>query len=356
MVGRTIFVRRGGLTAQATADDLHELIANRTRFELNWEQQPAVGLSLDDLDAQEIYRTARAARTDEPVVPLDDTRSALRTFNLLVEEPPTQAAVVAFARQPLPWYPQCTLRLARFRGLTKVEFVDQERVNGHAFSLLQRADQFIRKHIPIAGTFVPGKLERQDKPLYPPLALREALVNALCHRDYSIAGGSVSVAIFDDRLEVASTGGLPDGLTANDLTRDHPSIPRNPLLAQLFYQRGLIELWGRGTLNIIAQCEAEGGVAPAFECRGGETIVRFFAPGTVRTVPGLSDRQNRLLSALAQAPRMALRELRATVAADQSDQTIRNDLIHLRDLGLVESQGHGRGASWRLARIAPQGE
>ena len=162
---------------------------------------------------------------------------ALRAFNLLIDERPTQAAVVAFARQPLPWYPQCTLRLARFRGLTKTEFLDQERVTGHAFPLLQRADRFIRKHISVAGTFVPGKMERQDKPLYPPLALREALVNAFCHRDDSVTGGSVSVAIFDDRLEVASTGSLPDGLTPDDLRQDHPSIPRNPLLAQLFYQQ-----------------------------------------------------------------------------------------------------------------------
>ena len=180
---------------------------------------------------------------------------------------------MAFVRQPLPWYPQCTLRLARFRGLTKADFLDQDRVTGHAFSLLRRADQFIRNHIPVAATFVPGKMERQDKPLYPPLALREALVNAFCHRDYSVTGGSVSVAIFDDRLEVASTGPLPDGLTPDDLKRDHPSIPRNPLLAQLFYRRGLIELWGRGTLSMIAQCEAEGGSAPVFESRGGETVV-----------------------------------------------------------------------------------
>jgi len=101
---------------------------------------------------------------------------------------------------------------------------------------------FIRRHLPVAGRFEAGVMERKDEPLFPPLALREGLVNALVHRDYSIPGGAVSVAIYDDRLEVISTGTLPFGLTVADLLRDHVSKPRNPLLADLFYRRGLIAL------------------------------------------------------------------------------------------------------------------
>ena len=113
--------------------------------------------------------------------------------------------------------------MARFRGVTKDEFLDQQQLTGHAFELLREADLFLRRHLPVAGRFEPGVLERIDEPLFPPLALREALVNALCHRDYSIAGGAVSVAIYDDRLEISSTGLLPFGLTVADLKRDHES-------------------------------------------------------------------------------------------------------------------------------------
>ena len=93
----------------------------------------------------------------------------------------------------------------------------------------------------MAGRIVPDVFERQDDPLYPPAALREALANALCHRDYSIAGGAVSVAIYDDRLEISSSGMLPFDLTPADLTRPHPSRPWNPLIAQVFYRRGIIQ-------------------------------------------------------------------------------------------------------------------
>ena len=81
---------------------------------------------------------------------------------------------------------------------------------------------------------MPGLFERIDDPLYPTEALREALANALCHRDYSIGGGAVSLAIYDDRLEITSTGALPFDLTPAHLLRPHVSR-WNPLIAQAFY-------------------------------------------------------------------------------------------------------------------------
>ena len=113
----------------------------------------------------------------------------------------------------LPNYPQCALRMARFRGSDKSEFLDNRQEIGNAFDLFQRAQRFVRDHLPVAGRVLPNVFERVDDPLYPPAALREAVANALCHRDYSIAGGVVSIAIFDDRLEISSTGVLPFDLT-----------------------------------------------------------------------------------------------------------------------------------------------
>lgn len=101
------------------------------------------------------------------------------------------------------------------------EFMDQKQVHGHAFHLLEEAMLFLGRHLPVAGRIVPGVLERQDEPLFPLEALREALVNALCHRNYSHPGGSMSVAIYDDRLEIWNDGPLPFGLTPEDLKRDH---------------------------------------------------------------------------------------------------------------------------------------
>jgi ATP-dependent DNA helicase RecG len=83
-------------------------------------------------------------------------------------------------------------------------------------------------------------------PLVPPDAMREILVNALIHRDFSIAGGAISLAIFDDRVEVWSAGTFPTGITPEKLSKSHQSVQRNPIIADGFYKTGLIEKWGRG--------------------------------------------------------------------------------------------------------------
>ncbi len=261
-----VFVRVGDVNRAATADDINRSIQERIKSDEQWEWQPAVGITTQDLDAEEISRFIRqsveAGRFDSSVTSVEDV---LRRLNLVIDGRPIQAAVVAFGSRVLPWYPQCTLRLAKFGGVTKDVFVDQRKVSAHAFQLLEDANNFLSKQLPVRGTFEEDKIRRQDRPLYPILALREALVNALCHRDYSIAGGAVSVAIFDDRLEIASTGTLPGGLTVADLKRDHFSRPRNPLIADLFYRRGLIELWGRGTQGIVRLCLEAGCPEPQFE-------------------------------------------------------------------------------------------
>jgi len=131
------------------------------------------------------------------------------------------------------------------------------------------------RHFPLPGKIVPGKLQRVDTPLIPPDAMREILVNALIHRDYSIAGGAISLAIFDDRVEVWSAGKYPKGITPDMLSRRHPSVQRNPIIADVFYRAGLIEKWGRGTNRVAEMCRAAGIAAPMYEEIGGSVLVTF---------------------------------------------------------------------------------
>lgn len=183
------YVRIGNTTSRMPQPDYERRLLARSRNQWRWEEEVAEGYSLDGLDAREILKTVRAAvdtgRLDATVT---TPAEALDRFHLQVDGRLLRGAVVLFGRQLLPQYPQCSLRMARFKGTTKTEFLDQRQLDGHAFLLLEEADLFLRRHLPVAGRIESGMLERQDQPLYPPLALREALVNALCHRDYSIPG------------------------------------------------------------------------------------------------------------------------------------------------------------------------
>jgi ATP-dependent DNA helicase RecG len=267
-----------------------------------------------------------------------------------------RAATVLFGRDAAleARAPQCLLRVARFRGADRTEFVDNRQFHGNVFTLLQRAERFLRDSLPVAGRVMPGLFERVDDPLYPLLALREALANAFCHRDYSIGGGSVGVAIYDDRLEVTSSGSLHFGLTPDALLEPHESLPWNPLVARVMYRRGLIEQWGRGTLKIVELMAQAGLPRPAIEDAGGCVTVRFAPARYVppqRVAHDLTDRQRAVLALLdASREGLALREIRARMEGQATEWEVRGDLLLLRQLGLAESAGWGRGALWRLVR------
>ncbi len=110
------------------------------------------------------------------------------------------------------FYPQFEIQMVRFRGKNRLaDFADCRQYCGHTFVLLRQAESFLMDHVPIAGRVVPGKVIREDQPWYPPRATREALTNALCHRDYIIPGGAVALAMYNDHLEITNPGALQFG-------------------------------------------------------------------------------------------------------------------------------------------------
>jgi len=345
--------RVGTTTQRMPAAEYEQRLLARLHSQHRWENRIAEGYTVEELDAAEIVATVKSAidggRLDASVTTAEEV---LTRLGLVVDGKVLQAAVIAFSNKVLPGYPQCSLRLARFRGITKTEFLDQNQLTGHAFDLLSEANLFIRRHLPVAGRIDPGVFDREDQPIFPPLALREALVNAFCHRDYSIPGGAVSVGIFDDRLEITSTGVLPQGITIADLKREHTSQPRNPLLAEVFYRRGLIERWGRGTQKIVELCQAAGHPEPKFEQRAGEVVVRFIAGDYTpphRIGHDLSDRQRQVLQILAGGVTKRFSDIYQQLENPPAERTVREDLRLLRELGMVELSGHGAGARWKLA-------
>ncbi len=347
------YQRIGNTTSRMPQAEYQRRLLDRSASPFRWEDSPAERFAPADLDSEEIDRMLDAAvacgrleRRPENVA------EALDKLKLRFEGRLTSAAVVLFARDPLPDYPQCCLRMARFRGTSKLDdFLDQRQVTGHAFRLLKEAELFLHRHIAIAGTFRPDSWERQDRPEYPPLALREALVNALCHRDYSIVGGAIYIAIYDDRLEIISMGTLPPGITVDQLKQPHTSVPRNPAISEVFFRRGLIEKWGRGTQGMVEICRAGGYPEPDFIEEGGTLTVRFplgtySPPAQVRH--DLTERQRRVLSILSDGKHWRLRDILEMLEDRPAERTLRDDLQFLKKAGLVDSGGKSVAARWWL--------
>ena len=346
--------RVGNTTLAMTADEYNRMLFERMHSEQRWENQPATGWSVEDLDVGEIRRTVaeavRRGRLEEPLS--REPTELLRGLGLLRDGVLFRAAAVLFGNADRLEFemPQCLLRVARFRGVDKMEFLDNRQFNGNAFALLAHAERFLRDTLPISGRFEQDRFERIDEPLYPPLATREALANALCHRDYSIGGGSIGVAVYDDRLEVTSAGSLHFGLTPEELFAPHESRPWNPLIARTFYRRGVIEKWGSGTLKMAELTSSAGLPIPEIEDASGCVTVRFRHGQFVLLRGNMSERQEAIIALLDRVnDGLTLREIQARLAPAVSERQVRRALEGLRDRGLV-SAGLGPSALWKRTK------
>ena len=348
--------RVGNTTLAMSADEYNRMLFERMHSKQRWENQPAAGWSVDDLDVVEIRRTVseavRRGRLEEPVS--GEPSDMLRGLGLLRDGVLLRAAAVLFGSTERLEFemPQCLLRVARFRGTDRMEFLDNRQFNGNAFTLLANAERFLRDTLPIAGRFEQDRFERIDEPLYPPLATREALANALCHRDYSIGGGSVGIAVYDDRLEVTSSGSLHFDLTPEKLFAPHESRPWNPLIARTFYRRGIIEEWGSGTLKMADLASKAGLPAPEIEDDGGAVTVRFrhgqfVLQPTSSGVSGPEARRKLILALLEGAEEgLTRREIHARSGPGVSERQVRRALEELQDRGLVMSTNRGPLTRW----------
>lgn len=276
------YVRHGPTTQIMPPDEHNKRLLEKFHTQRRWENEPAPAwVTLDHLDVEEIQLTLQnAVALGRMNLPLHtDTVAILRGLNLFdTEGQLLNAAVALYGKsQDLGYcFTQLSVRLGRFRGIDKLSgFIDNRQYWGNAFKLLRRSEAFLLAHTPISGRVVSGKLVREDYPLYPPRATREALANALCHRDYVMPGGAIFVAMYDDRLEITSPGTLHFDITPQTLTHPHISKPWNPLIANAFYRAGIIETWGAGTLNMIDFCQKNTNPAPIWTVDSMSVTVTF---------------------------------------------------------------------------------
>lgn len=329
----------------------HQLLVERTHKTDGWELSTAEHYTINDLDEDEIIGALNASikkgRMDASLA-TEDPAEALLRFKLLINDNITKAAVVLFCRDPMPYYPQCLLRMAKFKGSDKSDLLDSRRVHGNAFVLLREAEHFLMRNISIQSEFIPGKMARKDIPDYPPRAIREAVVNAICHRDYTIQGGSISLMIYSDGLEITSHGTLPFGITVDDLKKRHESLPRNERITNVLNKIGVIESVGTGTQEIIKECMEIGLPEPEYIERGNTFVVSFKSVRLALASSKLSDRQKQILSILQESGGLKSADIRQSLGADVSDRTLRRDLNFLMEAKLIRLEGRGVSAVWLL--------
>lgn len=337
-----------------------QLLVRRGQLNHAWDTQPAKGYTIDSLDHEDIRRTIKDG-VDKHRIGVEvlnyDVDHILRSLELIRNDELVNAAVVLYAKDVRPDYSQCMIRLARFRGTDKLgDYIDNQRVYGNAFRIISAALEFAMRHLPIASFFEPGKIQRIDQPAVPQLALREALVNSISHRDYTNQSATISMAIYDDKLELWNNGVLPPQLSFEALRKRHESYPRNKTIATIFYEQGWVEGWGTGTTRMIGYCQDNGTPEPEFQEHSGGFAVTFRFKeqmgggrkiSNVEKTP-LNARQTKIIKLLEQGAALSVNDIFDQLDDVASLRTVKADLSNMKKVGLVEQIGSGKLTLWKL--------
>lgn len=275
----SIFYRRGSRTVQATSKEISELIHNRQLSETHWERQPVLGADLFDLDEYEIRNTIKQLQeSGRGKAMSDNIKEFLSYYGLYENGYLTNAAIVLFGKEPTRFIPQCRVRFAILKGgKTGASFSQDQYLEDNLFKNAEAIYDLLKKHISFSSNFDKTLWQRTDGFLYPMSALREGVMNALVHRDYSNPAGTISILIYPDRLEISNYGKLPPEIKLADLRRNHLSLPNNPYIAHVCFLKGYIERIGRGTLKIIEACKSAGMKAPVWSAESNAIKLTFFS-------------------------------------------------------------------------------
>jgi ATP-dependent DNA helicase RecG len=346
-----VLVRSGAHNRPLTGEEIRHLAASKNTAEFETELVP--GARPQDLDADIIdeYLAKREARTGIST----SSRNRL-LFEIGATErdgQPTMAGILLFARNPQAFLPQSGLVFVRFAGTEPrdedggIGYGRRDEVNGPIARIVERTWNILLEEMRV-GAKVNG-LEREELTEYPRFAVREALVNAVAHRDYRINGRRIEIRMYSDRLEIISPGGLPGYITVDNLVEEHFS--RNPRLVNGLYQWGYIEELGLGIDLMIEEMVQAGHEPPVFKAASHQFTVILSNKRERPIIPkwtrSMNERQTRALTYIQENGSITNREYR-TLCADVSPETLRLDLVDLVERGVLLKIGAKKGTYYIL--------
>ena len=209
------------------------------------------------------------------------TRHHLQTLRLLTLHQgrlvPTVGGILLFGADRLAHFPDAWIQAGRFAGVDKATIVDHLDIKTPPAQAVEDAVGFVQKHA-LHGITI-DQVRRTEHWSVPIVAIREAIINAVAHADYSQRGAPIRLAIFDDRIEIENPGLLPFGLTLDDLPQGISRL-RNRTIGRVFHELGLVEQWGSGVQRMIATCREAGLASPVWEEVGLRLRVTIYTAET----------------------------------------------------------------------------
>ena len=343
------WIRVGSCTRQMTEDDITHAILGK--IGITWDEVVEPRAKFDDFDLDQFhrFRVLCNQKGRRIIPPEEDDVTVLEKLGLMKDGHLLRAAILLFGITPQRFYPSSLVKVGRFRSDTHI--VDDREMEGSIFDQVDQVMAYFRERLETRYEFL-------DQPVreviweYPLEALREAITNAVCHRDYLI-DAHTQVRWYDDRLIFLNPGTLLPPLRIEELKREHLSHLRNRKVAEMLFYAGWIERWGSGTLKIYREFSRAGMPEPLFEEREGSFSLKMFK--FIHTyvnfkLPAISKRQSAALEYMKSHDRITTSDYQNLTNVSRA--TAKRDLTDLVNRDLFEMYKQGRTTHYKLAQKA----
>ncbi|MBI5389811.1 putative DNA binding domain-containing protein [Candidatus Woesearchaeota archaeon] len=333
------YMRVGPNSQKMKTGDIRNLIF--AQGQIKFDNQQMNTFDFKDFDQEAFVDYLKRAG----IPPAKDKKS--RLFNLGVFDGITlnNTGVLFFSKNPKKYLINAYVTCARYKGTDKVNVIDRKDIEANVVKQLEDSIKFIERNTTLSYE-IKG-LIRKEIPEYPLEALREAILNALMHRDYTERGANVQIDIFDDRISITNIGGLIKPLTKERL--GEIAVRRNPLIADLFYRINLVEKMGTGIKRMQEECIKQGNITLEIKTNG------YFIATFRRTAPvtasvnaplKVSALQTEILKKVVTNNSMTYTQLADILKRDKA--TIRRNIQKLKELGIMKRIGSDKGGHWEV--------
>lgn len=349
-----VYHYRSGSTKQVLTGPALEAFLMR-KHGATWDHSPLPVFKAEEVDDQVVEHFKKLAAAKGRIDPalLNESKEVLmEKLRLTNGDYLTNAAMLLFCKDPDKYQLGSYIKIGYFESDS--ELLYQDEIHG---SILEQVDKaieliyfkYMRAKITYEGIY------RRERYFVPEAALREALLNAICHKQYE-SRIPIQVSVYDDRLYVANVGRLPENWTLENLMGKHASLPYNPDIAHIFYLAGFIESWGRGIEKICDSLKADNLPLPEYTVHPGDIMIKFTGPEdrivrvnnkvNDRVNVHVNDRESALLNYLAQDPGYTVTQLAEMM--NVSRKTIAGYLKALKEKGAIERIGTTRTGYWKI--------
>ncbi len=336
------YIRTGSTTQELADKELYRFLLAKNK--ITWESVYEEGTTIDDLKTSTIEKFKALARKRVPNIENDDNETILKKLNLIDNQGNLRrAALLLFGKEPQRYFFSSYFKIGKFRGTT--ELITDDVIEGNLFEQFDKVLEILKtKYIRL---IVKGYKNwvRIEEFEYPEDVIREAVVNALVHKDY--LGSHIQMKIFEDKITLWNSGTLLTGITIDELKKPHGSVHRNELISNTFYKAELIEAWGRGTTFMVNECLKVDLPEPEYrEYFGGFEITFYKDKLTKKYLENLGLNQRQIDIVFLAKKNKRINNKFIVSKFNVSRQTVTNDLLLLTNKKILERKGSGAGSEY----------